>query len=547
MNAFHLAVNIAQVPFIFLQERFCRVDGDILFMEFLYPKHEDGDKLALLLLVSKEQNTYAVCYEWDANQKLREVTPRLTRRQLPLEYRLPSILVPLTKASSFLVVSTTSMAIYDMVGHTKQPSRYPIPVQDCEAQRTPLWARWARPTRDWLYKQAHDDIYLCREDGRVFYLAIGSEGEIEHRSYLGALGCDVDSAFDIIDVGHEGGDLILAAGNMGDGGLFVQNARDCPRCVQRFLNWGPITDAVVVRPISRSPLISDTDGDRLFACSASTVGRGSVVEFRHGIEAQIGLLIAQDELSSTRDIWAMTDSINGVYILTSDPVSSLLIYLPHDFGDEICAVSETESGLDFATQTLAVGCTQSGIIIQVTKKAIHLGAPHDPSLRFRFDYNANEDVIGAAVNQPTSLITTAVRSHSEIYLRLARVDSYDGQVRLSDVGGLLKIDYEPVCLSIEDFGFASFIIVGTSDGKIAIYRIEENTFTFSSDYAVDVGGSDDISRAVETVARISTRTDDSLGRTTFFCGLRSGILVPFEIEFDADNSTMGTFISSNPN
>lgn len=508
-------------------------------MEFLYPKSEDGDKIALLLLVSKDGNTYALCYEWDANESLRQTSPRMVRRHLPLEYRLPSIVVPLTKPSSFLLVSKTSMTVYDMLGYGTQPSRYPIPGQDGESQRTPLWTRWARPARDWLYKQAHDDIYLCREDGGVFYVAIGTEGEVEHRTHLGQLGCDVDSAFDILDIGHEGGDLILAAGNTGDGGLFIQNARDCPRCVQRFLNWAPITDSVIVESTDHSRPAADSDGDRLFACSASTIGRGALVEFRHGIEAQIGLMIAQDELSSTRDIWAMADSINGgVHILTSDPVSSLLVYLPPDFGDEICAIGETESGLNFATQTLAAGCTQSGIIIQVTEKAIHLGTTHGPLPRYCFDYDANENVVSAAIACSGSLVATAVRTHSEMHLRLKRVNSSENQAQLLDVGSPIIVDYEPVCLSIENFDFASFVFVGTSDGRVAIYRIEENAITFLSDYSVNVGDRDDVSRAIETIARISTVANDSQ-KSTLLCGLRSGILVPFEISIESNNCAIG--------
>lgn len=509
-------------------------------MEFLHPKSEDGDKVVLLLLVSKREDTYAICYEWDADESLRQKSPRIVRRQLPSEHKLPCMVVPLIKSMSFLVVSRTSMAVYDMHSHGNQPSRYPIPVEDCEPQRMPLWTQWARPARDLLYKQSHDDIYLCREDGRVFLLAIGTSGEIEHETYLGNLDCDVDTAFDILDLGHEGGDLIVAAGNMGDGGLFIQNARDSPRCLQRFFNWGPITDSVTVEPTSRSQSVTETDANRLFACSASTVGRGSLVEFRHGIEAQVGLLIAQDELSSTREMWAMADCVNGgVYILTSDPMSSSLIYLPHDFGDEICALGEEESGLDFGTQTLAAGCNQLSILIQVTEKDIRLGTDHEPLARHCFTYGVEENVLCATVNNPGSLVVTAVRSHSEISLHLKAVVLSDNQAYLSDVGGPVIVDYEPVCLSIEHFDFASFVFVGTSDGKISIYRIGKNALLFSSIHSVDMTNRVDASKAVESIARVSTITHGLFKRSTLFCGLRGGTLVPFEIIPRSDNSTIG--------
>ena len=507
-------------------------------MEFLYPREDDDGKIILLLLVSKERNTYAMCYEWDASQTLQETSPRLVRRQLPAEYRLPSLIIPLIKASSFLLVSTTSMAVYDMLRPVKQASRYPIPAQECQDQRVPLWAQWARPNRELLYKQAHDDIYLCREDGKVFYVAIDNEaGDIEYRTYLGSLGFHVDSAFDVLDTNDEGGDLILAVGDMGDGGLFIQNARDCPRCVQRLLNWAPIVDSVVVEP---------ADGmcdDRIFACSASASGPGALVEFRQGVEAQIGLVIAEDELSNTRDMWAIAEKVNGgIYILTSDPESSLLIYLPPDFGDEIGAISEAQSGLNYGTQTVAAGCTNTGAIIQVTDKAIHVGVvPDRKSLGQRMDVNPDENIINATVSRTGSLILTAIRrrnSCSEISLYLTMVQTFEELVKLSNIGVPVKVDYEPVCLSVEDFTPSlSFAFIGTSDGSIVVYHIKETQVTFISRYSVDIVGKDDASNAVESIARITSAEDS--GRSTLLCGLRNGFLVPFSI--DISNSTLGIY------
>jgi hypothetical protein len=235
-----------------------------------------------------------------------------------------------------------------------------------------------------LYNQKHDDIYLCREDGKIFYLEIGNEGEIEHQSHLGQLGCDVDAAFDILDIGFQGGDLLLVAGNMGDGGLFIQKAREHPTCVQKFLNWAPIIDSVIVDTSSSSTshghhtsLKGNISQERLFACTGSTIGQGAVVELRYGIEARIGLVIPLEHLSGTRDIWTMSDDVNGgTYLLASDPVSSTLLYFPTDTGEEICAMDESQSGLDFSAHTLAGGCTPSGVIIQVTDHSINLTSLH---------------------------------------------------------------------------------------------------------------------------------------------------------------------------
>ena len=528
-----------------LQERFFRVDGDILFMEFLHPKSEGENKIILLLLVAQNQATYAICYEWDANV-LRNSFPRVTKRLLPFEDRLPTMVIPLTKTSSFMLVTTNSMAVYkNRLDPRRQPSRYPLPICDKQAQRSPLWTRWARPLRNWIYNQKHDDIYLCREDGRIFYLEIGNEGEIENQTFLGLLHCDVDAAFDTLDIGHEGGDLLLAAGNMGDGGLFVQKARDHPRCVQRFMNWTPVTDSVLVRSASHDSMAVDVASDRLFVCSASTFGKGAISELRHGIEAQIGLAVSLEGLSSTRDIWTMTDyATGGVYILTSDPVSSLLIYLPADFGEEISAIDEADSGLDFSSQTLAAGCTPSGAIIQITERAVHLGTIGDPSSKSRFDYDLTQSVAAAAVNDSAALAATVLRTQQGTYVHLMKITSSDNQLQVSDIGERIEISYEPVSISIERFGFSCFVFIGTGSGKILVYRVLEETFTFVVETDVNVDKGDDISRAIESLAVIPLETDGSLEKSILFCGLRGGILVSFGMTIESDNpdSPIGKFV-----
>lgn len=496
-------------------------------MEFLHPKMEDETRMILLLLVSKDRNTYAVCYEWDASETLRETPPRVVRRQMPSEYRLPSMIVPLARESSFLLMAATSMAVYDMLGPMKQASRYQIhvPVEEQENQRTPLWVQWARPNREYLHRQFHDDIFLCRHDGEVLHVAIGnSKGDVEFQTYLGSVGCGVD-AFDVLNTDVEGGDLLLAAGIMGDGGLFVRDAGNAPHCVQRLFNWAPVVDSVFV------------NGDRLFACSASSSSApasGALVEFRYGIEAQIGLFAAQDELSHARDMWAMTENLNGgTYVLTSDPESSLLIYIPRDCG-EIDTISESQSGLNHATQTLAAALMYTGTgtaIAQVTDKAIHVGVPDGSSLGRCLAFDDSENCICATINRTGSLILAAVRSHFELFLRLAKVE--DGSI-----GTPVKIDFEPVSLIIEEFGHVSFAFIGTSDGRIVIYNLVERNAVFLSCYPIVDMIDDDMSKAIESITCVTAH--DS--RATLFCGLRNGYLVPFDVHFD--QSSMSILIIS---
>ena len=508
-------------------------------MEFLYPKSEDAGKIILLLLVAQDQLTHAICYEWDANETFRHATPKVTKRLLAFEDRLPTMLIPLTKTSSFMLITTTSMAIYkNRLDPRRQPSRYPLPTLDSESQRAPLWTRWARPLRNWLYNQKHDDIYLCREDGKISYLGIGSEGEVENQTQLGQLCCDVDAAFDILDIGHEGGDLLLAAGNTGDGGLFIQKARDHPRCVQKFMNWTPVTDSVIVKPSGQDESSTNIPEDRMFVCSASSFGRGAVVELRHGIEAQIGLVISLEDMLSMGDIWTMADGMDGgIFVLTSDPVSSTLLHLPADFGDEISAIDEADSGLDFGAQTLAAACTSSGVLIQITNRSIQLGAIAEPAANFRFDYGLDQAIAVAAVSTHASLIATAIRTRNEVYLSLKRLTATnDAQLGLVDIGQSLRVLDEPVCMSIETFEIGSFIFIGSGNGKILVYRVQESV-SFLLEIPIDLELGEDISKAIDSLAVVTVPSDGPAQRYMVLCGLRSGILVPLELGLDPNSAT----------
>ena len=233
----------------------------------------------------------------------------------------------------------------------------------------------------------------------------------------------------------------------------------------------------------------------------------------------------------------MTDyASGGVYILTSDPVSSLLIYLPADFGEEICAIDEADSGLDFSSQTLAAGCTPSGAIIQVTERAVHLGTIGDPSSNSRFDYDLTQSVAAAAVNDAAALAATVLRTQQGTYIHLMEITSSENQLQVSDIGERIEINYEPVSISIERFGFSCFVIIGTGSGKILVYRVLEETFTFVADIDVDIDKGDDISRAIESLAVIHLETDGLLEKSILFCGLRGGILVSFGMTIESDNS-----------
>ncbi|KAJ5824085.1 hypothetical protein N7447_006425 [Penicillium robsamsonii] len=518
-------------------ESFFQLDGDILFMEFLYPKDNNDKRVILLLIVHKRGTTRSMVFEWDGVNVSNRMTPKRTSTSLPQQDQLPSMVIPLAKESSYLLVTTNSMAMYTP-NSSSRPMRYPPIIPDAESSEAGLWTRWARPSRNWIYSQRYDGIFLCQEKGWIYYLEFGNDGELETQTSLGQLHCDVDTAFDILDMGHEGGDFILAAGSQGDGGLFVQEARDHPRCVQRFLNWAPVPDAVVIPSVSPgSPFKRNLsrDRDRLFVCSTSASGNGAITELRHGVEAQIGVAATLGGFSSIRGMWAVSlGTKDSIYLVASDPLSSLLLHTTPDMRDGITAL-EDDTGLD-VQQTLAMDCTPSGAIVRVTERAVHFFVPADFSLNTSIQHDPLVFVTAALVDGPSSTVIMTTRTKEGNFLHFLRIITTEGRVTLSNHEAPYPLQKEPICISHQNWGKIGFIFLGTGDGTVLSFEVDNETggVRQHADTLISTNTEDDISKTIESLAVI--RAPSGGGMHPFlFCGLRSGILVPFEIDTDAVN------------
>ncbi|KGO51599.1 Cleavage/polyadenylation specificity factor, A subunit, C-terminal [Penicillium expansum] len=513
-------------------ESFLQVDGDILFMEFLYPKDDNDKRTILLLIVYKLGSTRSMVFEWNEDSMPSRMSPKFTSNFLPQQDQLPSMVIPLAKESSYLLITTNSMAMYTP-NSSFRPMRYPPIIPDTESSEAGLWTRFARPSRNRMYSQRYDGILLCQEKGWIYYLEFGNDGELETQTSLGQLHCDVDTAFDILDMGYEGGDFIIAAGSHGGGGLFVQEARDRPICVQRFLNWAPVSDAVIIP--SNPPAVlkhNSYDYDRLFVSSTSASGTGAITELRYGIEAQIGVSAALGELSSIRDMWAVSfGAKDSIYLLASDPLSSMLLRTTPDMRDGITAL-EDDTGLDIQ-QTLAMDCTPSGVIVRVTERAVHFFVPTDFTLNSCVEHDPHVFVTAAIVDGPSSTVIMTTRSNKGNFLHILRVVTTEGCASsLSDHEPPYPLQKEPICISYQNWGELGFIFLGTSDGTVLSFEVYNETggIRQHADTLIEIVDSpEDVSEPIESLAVINTLSDDGI-HAFLFCGLRSGTLVPFEID-----------------
>ena len=244
-------------------------------------------------------------------------------------------------------------------------------------------------------------------------------------------------------------------------------------------------------------------------------------------------------------MWTMNDDVTGsIYVILSDPVSSILLYMNATLQEGISALDERETGLDFS-QTLAAGFTPEGVMIQVTEKATHLFVTREPSSNTYFSHTPQASVLAVIVDGPSSAMLTAARRGDELYICHSRVVANGDNFSLV-TGDALKIEQEPTCLCFQTFGAVTFAFAGAVDGKIRVYHIEDQTISFLFETLVSVDASDDMARVVESLVIVRNRPNGSL-RAYLLCGLRGGMLVSFEVDFNADNLIgNGVFFSIYP-
>jgi hypothetical protein len=508
-------------------------------MEFLYPETDNENNIILLFVISKGSDTLAVCYDWDSADTLRQARPKVILKKLPEVCRLPSLIIPLTKSTSFLIVTSSLLVVANHF--TSSDMRFnsrPIPETDPSLPMT--WAKWARPYRHQKYNNSHDDIYLCREDGAIFYVNIVDYGLSIVVHALGSLDCDVDGAFDTIDFSDpsHGGDLLIAAGNTGNGGLFITEPRQNPTRVQKFENWTPILDTALVPPSQQSAqhehsMKTHVNGNgRLYACSSCANGRGAVNEFRYGYEAQIGWIVSLEDLSSARSIWCIPDfSDEGTYLLVSDPITSTLLYLPRSNGGEIYAIDDLNSALDTSVQTLAAGYTSDGVLVQVTSNSVCLAVPENPSLKHVSSFQIDQAILISSVNGKLALFAVVLRSDHGIALQIGKITLLDDCLGSNYLADILDLNEVPTSLLVEEINNDIFIFIGSGEGHIDCYQLLNSETHFVGRYALELNDSD-LLKVIDSMVLL---TWPGTHHATLFCGLRSGILVPIDVQFNVDS------------
>ena len=510
-------------------------------MEFLYPPDEHHHMVTLLLVVCKSGKSRLVWYEWNSTHPLTQAHIKSFSQVLPSEERMPSLLIPMTALTAFILVCENRITLYSKL-FTGTPLRYihhlshrQEPEEAGTSRRRPIWVQWARVMRSWTHRARGDGVYLCREDGIVHFLALRHSvpGLMDSNHQVGKLGANIDTSFAVLDVGPHSSDLLAAGGDGSEGGLWKFDAREHAKKIANDPKWTPVMDmctaAVPKKPQNTkiSPHRDLGDDQRIFACIGKAK-QGAISEARFGVSAARLLAISVKDIldSGILAAWAFRSTAHATsYVFLSHPKQTYLMRIRSNSNgeeDSLVDVIEKSQALGLNERTLAVTAISGDRIIQITEKAVW-GASLtflddvDPENCFHHNFD-NARVLAASIGVfgPEALTLVAVEAGGRYFLQIALLDDM-----YKVLGDTLETEPQPTAVALTRIGDEILAIVGHVNRAIQVFVTASEIgkdlqyvggYEFEGDFSI-----------CESIA-VSTPIKKGNGDFVMFaaCGLRDG-------------------------
>lgn len=518
------------------------VEGLVLKMEFLHPPEsvQHSDQVILLLVVNHNSESRLVCYEWDCSSRLDTYnmvgnsTLKTPGQKLHEDDELPLLLVPLKKSAAFLLVSEKRMTVYKNIltgwAHAFTiPSDKENPEEPGCSKLSPLWIQWARPLMTGAQNKGQDNIYLCREDGTVHLLNLDETLEpIFQTIYpVGKLGINVNESFALANLrfvkGEDqvmGAEILLAGGEMSDGGRWSIGAgKECD-IMEPLRNWTPLMD---IATSDRAKALTEASEStehaarsvqargRFFASTGRGSKHGNITEIRYGVEATRKGTLDLD--SRITQLWVL-DHIDGSnFVLISYPTQTSLLRI-HQDAETIDSVDSTYYHLDYDTMTIAVGMTMKGLIVQVTRNSVLVTIAKAEARSFYQQANILVAHVGSIRGNDSELaLFMAVQEEDSIRLHLGCLDTSG----YNPIGPATTADSDPVSLHLAYIGDEYCAFVGTVGSRLQVWRVDPQRgltasflYQFDCDFAI-----------CASIAILTTQVDTG-AENLVVCGLRNG-------------------------
>ena len=514
-------------------------------MEFLKPSDEDPEKVVLVLLVANVGETFILLYRWDTRLPLCRIKPmRCSGQQLPIQDSLPLMLIPSMKPLSFLLVTETELVLYSKVTASRAERKaHPFEIDDDKSATASsssplLWTHWAKPKRHMLYNQTNDDLFLVREDGylRTYLIEYGRDFKVKMHFHPGGLGFRVDAAFCLLasPLHIGGGDILVAAGDMADGGVFHLRARQAPEKIQVIPTNAPFNDLLIkpsTGPAARSkrqaPLSSE-----LYAACGSDISQGCVAQLQFGYEAQIGWTMEFDGSESVQHLWAVESDDGGRLLLLAAHAmhtSAAVISLADAEVDHVD--SSSWPGLVLNDTTLDVAKASPSSLIQVASSSVNILSLQGGHASSRTPFPSGR-ALCAALMLDASVVVTAQQFNEQYTLHVDPVRCTDAQAMDQDKSTALDVPARPICMSRSYLANADLVLVGTEQGHLFVYVLQRDRTLMQVMHLALSDVSDELRETV--VASVTLLTVPNLDVGILLCGLRNGQMLAFLVEPNGD-------------
>ena len=446
-------------------------------------------------------------------------------------------MIPLSISTAFLLVFEDRLVTYTdiLTGHATSHVHMLDHLEDPEepgsSRAKPVFTQWARALRRDDYLHIKDHIYLCREDGLVRFLDISSDvrHQIDSSHAAGRLKANVSTAFATLDLGQQFDDLLVAGGEMSDGGLWLFRPRHATtKPISKIPNWTPsidmIAENVSLYPNRRSGPVATTNNryktqKRTFVPTGRGSTHGAVTEVRLGIEASLLQEIYGTE-KGVDQLWVLPDlSSASIHFLISYPASSSFFSL--DPADTMLD-DDDNLPIDTEVQTLAAGLSEDGIIIQVTASSVRAFQRGNPQRRLEHIL-VGETILKATIlasKDHGCLLLVAIKAVETITLRLACIQLEGNNIQVQNLGEPYLLRAEPSCLSLQEYRNEVVAIIGSLAATLHLFVCsgagprEVSIHTFVGEFGI-----------CSSVAMIRNGLDSRL-----VCGLRNGSVHTFLLD-----------------
>lgn len=335
-----------------------------------------------------------------------------------------------------------------------------------------------------------------------------------------------------------------------------------PQQRDRLTNWAPVSDATLVRSVSRDRSTNGAASRNVYvACGRSP--HGSIAELRFGLDActrDISLYHDfEADLKGVRDMWILHLDKQIPHILLSFPWRSVWFGLETEGMDRLTGGLRHLPDCDLDQPTIAAAVLEAGpshdddeatsylkrksFVVQVTPSRVHLLSLDRKSAMPQ--QARHEDICRspvACIDAERHLLLLATESGRQRAL-VVHLLAIHGDKLLSDSKPLM-IDFDATCalflneghstLSSRKTKYKSLVLVGDDRGALHIFELLSNLRLHRIGvFGVSEMDHDSPGEGIESVSVIKSRSDDTYLK--ILSGHRNGRISIYQIDLTSQS------------